>query len=204
MPTPVIWFEILSYLVLFLQLVVGALIYPEVSQQLGEGLIYALSATWVLVSVFLIWSAARRRKNWVRWLFLVGLGVDVFFAVPTMADDFKSNIVIGAIKAIILLLNGAATYLLFSPAAQPWFAKRPKTANNNWIAFSHLRIFLGMVALAAVSSIPFILSPWWGMPTMETFPKFVVIIAGSVAWAIMGGWTVDKSSSPTNDEGSKP
>ena len=181
----------------------GALIYPEVSRQIGEGLIYALSATWVSISVFLIWSAARRRKNWVRWLLLVCLGLDVLLAVPTMADDFKSNIVIGAIKAVILLLNGAAVYLLFSPAAQSWFAKRPKTANKNWIAFSYLRIFLGIVALVAVSAIPFLLSPWWGTPTMDSFPKFV-IFGGFIAGVVMGEWGNDKPASPINDEDSKP
>src|SRR5260221_2111642 len=103
MPTTVMWFEILSYLGLFLQVIAGALIYPELSGQLGEGFVYALTAIYISMSIFLIWSAARRRKNWARWFLLVGFGLGLLFSIPTMADDFKSNIVLGAFNAIMLL-----------------------------------------------------------------------------------------------------
>ena len=131
MPTSIIWFEILSYLGVLLQVIEGAIAYPDASKQLGDASIYALTATGILISVFLIWSAARRRKNWARWLLLIILGLEMLVSVPTLADEFKSNMVVGAISVVILMLDGAAVYLLFCPGAQSWFAKKPKTEKEH-------------------------------------------------------------------------
>ena len=63
----------------------------------------------------------------------------ILYAIPTMADDFKTNVVLGAINALMLLLNAVAVY--DPPPAQngdclritacPLFAKRQMLASHN-------------------------------------------------------------------------
>jgi hypothetical protein len=47
------------------------------------------------------------------------------------------------------------------------------------------------VTLVVVSALPFLLSPWWGTPTMDSFRPFV-IFGALIAGAVMGTWENDK------------
>jgi hypothetical protein len=124
MPTTVMWFEVLSYLSLLLTLISASLSYSEMSRSFGEPVTFGLIAFLIAFSIFLISSAARRRKNWARWFLLIAYVVGVLFSVPTLADTLKQGGPTGMIEVINLFLDGAATYLIFSPSARPWFAKQ--------------------------------------------------------------------------------
>jgi hypothetical protein len=76
-----------------------------------------------LVMLLLVWLAARRRINWVRWLLaaLLVLGGPSVFA--NLKEVLSVNPTVAVLESLQVVLQVAALVLVFLPSARPWFWK---------------------------------------------------------------------------------
>ena len=132
MPSNVSWFEKLMYTVLVLGLVNLAIdgqrlaAAPELRQIGGVAFLAVVAILTDLILILLIWLAARRRKNWARWVMAVLFAVGLIPAIPTLAGVFQANPAAGGIMVVQSVLQIVALVLVFSGNARPWFAaQRP-------------------------------------------------------------------------------
>jgi hypothetical protein len=75
------------------------------------------------VILLLVWLAARRRINWVRWLLaaLFVLGGPTVFA--NLKEVLSVNPTVAVLESLHIILQVAALALVFLPSARPWFWK---------------------------------------------------------------------------------
>ena len=119
MPKNVRRFEFLMYVALTVSFALLAWAFWEgPSPQILPGL--SMLSVWWSFKVFLIWRAARRRKNWARWILFV------MFILETAVLAFNSAQADAEIPDVLFLiraLEGLAYYFVFTGDARPWFRK---------------------------------------------------------------------------------
>jgi hypothetical protein len=72
--------------------------------------------------IWFIWLVARRRKNWTRWVMLLGFVFEIPFTLPWLLSltDFNSVLI-----CMTWLAQIVAFMLIFTGNAREWFANDP-------------------------------------------------------------------------------
>jgi protein-S-isoprenylcysteine O-methyltransferase Ste14 len=121
-PKNVLWFEVLLYLSLTLDALSVAFQDRTPSAEMTEPLIMAgtvLAGGTILLLVYFVWLAAKRRKNWPRWVLAAALVLSVISLVQIIGDnglELDSGIEIAS-----CVLTAAGLYFSFTGDAKGWF-----------------------------------------------------------------------------------
>jgi len=121
-PKNVQWFEVLLYLSLILDTLSVAFQDRTPNAQMTESRIMVASlmaAALILLLVHFVELAARRRKNWPRWLLTTALVLSTISLVEIIGQrglGFGS-----AVEVVSCGLTAAGLYFSFTGDAQGWF-----------------------------------------------------------------------------------
>ena len=121
-PRNVLWFEVLLYLSLTLDALSVAFRDRTPTERMTESMIMVESlfaAGLLLLLVYFVWLAARRRKNWPRWVLtavLVLSAVTLVEVIGTSGLEFSS-----AVEIVSSALTVAGLYFSFTGDAVGWF-----------------------------------------------------------------------------------
>jgi len=121
-PRNVVWFEVLLYLSLMLDALSVAFAERTPNAQMTESMIMVatlMAAGLILLLVYFVWLAARRRKNWPRWVLATALVLSVISLVQIVGQrgvGFDSGI-----EIVSCALTAAGLYFSFTGDAKGWF-----------------------------------------------------------------------------------
>lgn len=121
-PNNVLWFEVLLYLSLTLDALSVAFRDRTASERMTESMIMTESlfaAGMLLLLVYFVWLAARRRKNWPRWVLAAVLALSAVTLVDVIGRrglDFST-----AVETVSCALTVAGLYFSFTGDAVDWF-----------------------------------------------------------------------------------
>ena len=121
-PNNVLWFEVLLYLSLTLDALSVAFQDRTPSGEMTEQMIMAatvLAGGMILLLVYFVWLAAKRRKNWPRWVLAAALVLSVVSLVQVIGErgvEFDSGI-----EVISCALTAMGLYFSFTGDAVGWF-----------------------------------------------------------------------------------
>jgi cell division protein FtsW (lipid II flippase) len=121
-PRNVVWFEVLLYLSLMLDALSVAFAERTPNAQMTESMIMVatlMAAGLILLLVYFVWLAARRRKNWPRWALAAALVLSVISLVQIVGErgvGFDSGI-----EIVSCALTAAGLYFSFTGDAVGWF-----------------------------------------------------------------------------------
>ena len=122
LPKNVLRFEVLLYLSLTLDALSVAFQDRTPSAEMTESMITVatvMAACLILLLVYFVWLAARRRKNWPRWALFAALVLSVISLVQIIGEtglQFDSGI-----EIVSCVLTAAGLYFSFTGDAQGWF-----------------------------------------------------------------------------------
>jgi uncharacterized membrane protein HdeD (DUF308 family) len=119
MPKSVVLFERLAYAALTFE-VLAILIDPLNRAEWGLAGSLLVAAISILITTLIIWAAARRRKNWARYLYVV-LGVIGMASTIWSFTDEGQSMWVHVINVAADLCFIAAAYHAFMQASRPWF-----------------------------------------------------------------------------------
>jgi len=121
-PRNVLWFEVLLYLSLTLDALSVAFRDRTPTERMTESMIMVESlfaAGLLVLLVYFVWLAARRRKNWPRWVLtavLILSAVTLIEVIGTSGLEFGS-----AVEIVSSALTVAGLYFSFTGDAVGWF-----------------------------------------------------------------------------------
>ena len=121
-PKNVIWFEVLLYLSLTLDALSVAFQDRTPNAEMTEQMITVatvMAAGLIMLLVYFVWLAAKRRKNWPRWALAAAGVLSVIQLMQIIADSglqFDSGI-----EIVSCILTAAGLYFSFTGDAQGWF-----------------------------------------------------------------------------------
>jgi hypothetical protein len=113
---------------MYLYLVIATaaiLLYPssDTQRHFSRSPTVTIVAVVAVTSLYVlgIWSIARWRKNWVRWLGVIGFVIGLPFGLKEAVENYRANP--GGSIAIVFedVLQGLAFCFVFSGDARPWF-----------------------------------------------------------------------------------
>jgi hypothetical protein len=116
-PNNVVWFEILLYLSLTLDALSVAFQDRTGSGDLLGPMI--LEAGLILLLVYFVHLAARKRKNWPRWVLAALLVLSVFSLLPVLAENGIE--LDSGIELVSCILTAVGLYFSYTGDAQGWF-----------------------------------------------------------------------------------
>ena len=122
LPRNVLWFEALLYMSLTLDAVSVAFQDRTPTAALTERMIditTAMSAGLIVLLCYLVWLAARKRKNWPRWVLAAALALSLVSLVQVISENglqFDNTI-----DAISCALTALGLYFAFTGDARDWF-----------------------------------------------------------------------------------
>lgn len=119
MPNNVRRFEFLSYLAC--GIFITTLPFVETSLTL---IIFLGNLAWCLFVIFLIWSAARRHRNWARWTLII-LYLLELIELPFWGKYYDWTPLLILLRFSINAIEAAAIYLIFTGDSRPWFRSAP-------------------------------------------------------------------------------
>ena len=121
-PKNVLWFEVLLYVSLTLDALSVAFQDRTPSAQMTESMIMVASlmaASLILLLVYFVWLAARRRKNWPRWALAAALVLSTISLVQIIGErglEFDSGV-----EIVSCALTVAGLFYSFTGDAKGWF-----------------------------------------------------------------------------------
>jgi len=121
-PRNVLWFEVLLYLSLTLDALSVAFQDRTPTAQMTESMIMVASlmaAVLILLLVYFVWLAARRRKSWPRWALSAALVLSAISLVQIVGErglEFDSGV-----EIVSCALTAAALFFSFTGDARDWF-----------------------------------------------------------------------------------
>ena len=121
-PKNVLRFEVLLYSSLILDALSVAFQDRAPSADITESTIAAatvLAAGLIMLLFYFVWLAARRRKNWPRWVLLATLVLSVISLFQII--DESGLQLDSAIEIVSCALTAAGLYCSFTGDAQGWF-----------------------------------------------------------------------------------
>jgi len=122
LPKNVWWFEVLLYASLTLDAVSVAFQERTPSASMTEHMINVatlMAAAMILLLFYFVWLAARRRKNWPRWVLAAALVLSVISLGQIIGE--KGMELDSAIEIVSCVLTAMGLYFSFSGDAQGWF-----------------------------------------------------------------------------------
>lgn len=122
LPRNVLWFEVLLYASLMLDALSVAFQDRTPSEDMSDSMIMGatvLAGGLIVLLLYFVWLAARKRKNWPRWV----LGAALVLSVISLAQAIGDNGVEldSGIEIISCALTAAGLYFSFTGDAQGWF-----------------------------------------------------------------------------------
>ena len=121
-PKNVWWFEVLLYASLTLDALSVAFQDRTPSATMTEHMINVatlMAAAMILLLFYFVWLAARRRKNWPRWVLVAALALSLVSLVQVISDSGLQ--LDSAIDAISCGLTALGLYFAFTGDAKDWF-----------------------------------------------------------------------------------
>jgi peptidoglycan/LPS O-acetylase OafA/YrhL len=121
-PRNVLWFEALLYASLMLDALSIAFQDRTPSKQMTEQMIMAatiFAGGMILLLLYFVWLAARRRKNWPRWALAAVLVLSVISLVQAIGQNGME--LDSAIEIVSCILTVGGLYLSFTGDAKGWF-----------------------------------------------------------------------------------
>jgi heme/copper-type cytochrome/quinol oxidase subunit 4 len=121
-PKNVLWFEVLLYLSLTLDALSVAFQDRTPTAEVSASTIAAatvIAACLILLMVYFVGLAARRRKNWPRWVLVASLVLSVISLAQTIGSTGVE--LDSAIEIVSCALTAAGLYFSFTGDAQGWF-----------------------------------------------------------------------------------
>ena len=121
-PKNVLWFEVLLYLSLSLDALSVAFQDRTPSAEVPESMIMIATLTaggLILLLVYFVRLAARRRKSWPRWVLSAALVLSVISLVQVVGDNGVE--LDSGIEIVSCVLTAAGLYFSFTGDAQGWF-----------------------------------------------------------------------------------
>ena len=121
-PKNVLWFEVLLYLSLTLDALSVAFQDRTPTAEMTEQMIMVatvMAACLILLLVYFVWLAAKRRKNWPRWALAAALVLSVISLVQIIGDNGVE--LDSGIEIVSCVLTAAGLYFSFTGDAQDWF-----------------------------------------------------------------------------------
>ena len=121
-PRNVLRFEVLLYLSLTLDALSVAFQDRTPTAQMTESMIMVASlmaAVLILLLVYFVWLAARRRKSWPRWALSAALVLSAISLVQIVGErglEFDSGV-----EIVSCALTAAALFFSFTGDARDWF-----------------------------------------------------------------------------------
>jgi protein-S-isoprenylcysteine O-methyltransferase Ste14 len=122
LPKNVFWFEVLLYSSLVLDALSFAFQDRTPSAETTESMITTaalMAACLILLLVYFVWLAARKRKNWPRWALAALLVLSIISVVQMIAESGLQ--LDSAIETVSCALTAAGLYYSFTGDAQGWF-----------------------------------------------------------------------------------
>ena len=120
-PKNVLRFEVLLYLSLLIDSLSAALLDRTSADMsdAAEANVNLIAVVLVAFFLFLVWLAARHRKNWARWVLVAALGLSVL----SLLDSFGSGgmTLATALDVVSTALTAAGIYFSFTGDAKGWF-----------------------------------------------------------------------------------
>jgi peptidoglycan/LPS O-acetylase OafA/YrhL len=122
LPRNVLWFEVLLYASLMLDALSVAFQDRTPSEDMSDSMILAatvLAGGLIVLLLYFVWLAARKRKNWPRWVLAAALLLSIISLAQAIGDsgvEFDSGI-----EIISCALTAAGLYFSFTGDAQGWF-----------------------------------------------------------------------------------
>jgi hypothetical protein len=130
MPTNIIRFERLAYIsMIFGIFALG--IDRNFRAEFGWTVVIVSTAITVAIGVALIFLAARRRKNWARWVFSIIAAVGAAFVAYSLWTEFSAQPWVTGLNIVSTAFDAAAVYLLFSGDSQSWFRPTASSGSNS-------------------------------------------------------------------------
>ena len=120
-PKNVLWFEVLLYLSLTLDALSVAFQDRTPTAEVSASTIAAatvIAACLILLMVYFVGLAARRRKNWPRWVLVASLVLSVISLAQTIGSSGVE--LDSAIEIVSCALTAAGLYFSFTGDAQGW------------------------------------------------------------------------------------
>jgi peptidoglycan/LPS O-acetylase OafA/YrhL len=122
LPRNVLLFEILLYLSLMLDALSVAFQDRTPGADMTSSMIAvatAMAGGLILLLFYFVWLAARRRKNWPRWV----LAAALLFSIASLWQVIGENglELDSGIEIVSCVLTAAGLYFSFSGDAQGWF-----------------------------------------------------------------------------------
>jgi peptidoglycan/LPS O-acetylase OafA/YrhL len=121
-PRNVFRFEVLLYASLMLDALSVAVQDRTPTGEVTEQMITAntlIGGGMILLLLYFVWLAARRRKNWPRWVLAAALVLSVVSLFQVIgANGFQLDSVIEIVSCV---LTAAGLYYSFTGDAQGWF-----------------------------------------------------------------------------------
>ena len=121
-PKNVLWFEVLLYLSLTLDALSVAFQDRRPTDDVSESTIAVatlIAACLILLMVYFVGLAARRRKNWPRWVLVGSLVLSVISLGQSLVENGVE--LDSAIEVVSCALTAAGLYFSFTGDAQGWF-----------------------------------------------------------------------------------
>jgi protein-S-isoprenylcysteine O-methyltransferase Ste14 len=122
LPRNVLWFEVLLYASLMLDALSVAFHDRTASPRMTEQMILAetaLNGCMILLLLCFVWLAARKRKNWPRWVLVAALVLSVISLFQVVGQNGVE--LDSAIEIVSSILTAAGLYFSFTGDAQGWF-----------------------------------------------------------------------------------
>ena len=121
-PKNVLWFEVLLYLSLMLDALSVAFGDRTPNQDMTDSMILAstmMAAGLILLMVYFVWLAARKRKNWPRWALVAALALSVISLAQVLGENGIE--LDSGIEIVSCALTAAGLYFSFTGDAKGWF-----------------------------------------------------------------------------------
>ena len=122
LPKNVFWFEVLLYASLMLDALSVAVQDRTPTADMSEEAIRAntlIGGGMILLLLFFVWLAARRRKNWPRWVLAAALVLSVISLLQVIGTNGLE--LDSVIEIISCVLTTAGLYYSFTGDAKGWF-----------------------------------------------------------------------------------
>ena len=117
-PNNVIWFEVLMYLSLTLDALSVA--FQDRSSVSGDLLgPMILDGGLILLLTYFVHLAARKRRNWPRWILAALLVLSVFSLLPPLAENGLE--LDSGIEVVSCILTAVGLYYSYTGDAKGWF-----------------------------------------------------------------------------------
>ena len=122
LPRNVFWFEVLLYASLMLDALSVAVQDRTPVGDMTEQMVMAatiVAGGIILLLLYFVWLAARRRKNWPRWVLVVALVLSVISLFQVIGE--KGLELDSVIEIVSCALTAVGLYMSLTGDAKGWF-----------------------------------------------------------------------------------